>query len=103
MKEQLYVLANRQTGTLVGLTRDEYTESTQLETWPLDDECAYFLEALQAYVPRHVLTVDDIKKYYAIMESRVALDWALLSEQAAMQYKSTSKNKLRFTKVLLQA
>jgi hypothetical protein len=91
MSKQKFALINRATGVLIGLT-DSNVDTPSLDSWALDEECIYFLEALQAYTPKHIFTVDDIKWYYHICETRTAFDWDLLPKADIMLNNILSSN-----------
>lgn len=95
MQKQLFAAINRDTGTIIGLT-DSKTESTNIDLWPLDEECLVFLEALQKYMPNHTHTLDDIKWFYETFEIRTSFGWELLPSGFTKNNEITHSSKLRF-------
>jgi len=94
MSEQIFALINKATGALVGLTNSSI-DTSSLDSLPLDEECIHFLEALQAYTPKHIFTVDDIKWYYHIHDTRTAFGWDLLPT-ADININNILSSKLKF-------
>jgi len=95
MSKQKFALINKATGELVGLTNSSI-DTSSLDSWALDEECINFLEALQAYTPKHNFTVDDIKWYYHICETRTAFGWDLLPKSDIMRNNNILSSKLKF-------
>lgn len=60
MSKQKSAIIKKATGELVGLTNSSI-DTSSLGSLALDEDCIHFLEALQAYTPKHIFTVDDIK------------------------------------------
>jgi hypothetical protein len=95
MSDQKFALINRQTGNLLGLTNYN-VDTPSLDSWALDEECLYFLEALQAYSPKHIFTTEDIKWYYHICQTRESFDWDVLPNDAVMLNNEILSAKLKF-------
>jgi hypothetical protein len=96
MSYQKFALINRQTGNLIGLT-DHNFNTPNLDSWAVDDEFLYFLEALQAYTPQHIFTLEDIKRYCHIRELRHSLDWDVLPADTVTFNNEILSAKLKFT------
>ncbi|TFB37303.1 hypothetical protein [Pseudomonas sp. F01002] len=95
MKKPKFAVINNATGEIVGLTNNSI-ETSSLDSWALDEACVHFLEALQAYTPKHIFTVDDIKWYYHIRETRTAFGWDLLPKAEIMLNNNMLSSKLKF-------
>lgn len=95
MNDTVFVLVNRQTGALIGLTQS-WTDTQLIESLPLDPECVYFLEALQAYTPKHVFTAEDIEIYYNVCTTREAFGWDLLPKNTTQLSNNILTSKLKF-------
>lgn len=94
MSKQKFALINKATGVLVGLTNSS-VDTSSLDSLALDEECIHFLEALQAYTPKHIFTVDDINWYYHIYNTRTAFGWDLLPK-ADIKRNNILSSKLKF-------
>ncbi|MNM72659.1 hypothetical protein D3C81_843580 [compost metagenome] len=95
MHKQLFAAINRETGVIIGLT-DRSTESASIDSWPMDEECLIFLEALQAYIPKHTHTVEDIKWYYETSELRASMGWKVIPSEPIKLNEVIQTSKLQF-------
>lgn len=95
MSKQKFALINKATGVLLGLTNSNI-DTPSLDSLALDEECIHFLEALQAYTPKHIFTVDDIEWYYHIHHTRTAFGWDLLAKADIKLNNNILSSKLRF-------
>ncbi len=95
MSKQIFAVINKATGTLVGLT-DSSFNTPGLNSLALDNECIYFLEALQTFAPKHTFTVDDINLYYHIYDTRTAFGWDLLPKSEIKLNNNIPSSRLKF-------